>query len=239
MVLKKIGKRFVVPILIAIIVGVVVVFFAPLIMQPENGDFYECSQGNCIHHIRIVDSVGYHYLGWGGQLLWPAGYQVVTERVDFDSPYAAYPCQNAIIYTNSSGTFYICPHRSEISNVVFSLPAPVYKKVPCTSTYGCARPYGYQEIIPPNLLSQQQKQVVIDKVMNLPEVKLNSGWTLDHFIIQPRTDKWIANVQIFLAGIKQLPPSLQCGWYGSADVDLETLEILDISNIPPSSDVKC
>ena len=49
------------------------------------------------------------------------------------------------------------------------------KKVSCTSTFGCARPYGYQEIFPPDLLSEEQKQVVIDKVMNLPEVKLNSG----------------------------------------------------------------
>lgn len=148
----------------------------------------------------------------------------------------ALPCENAVINTNSSGTFYLCPHPTEVSNIVFELPSPVYKKMRC---FGCGVTFGYTEVVPPDLLSPQQKQVVIDKVMDLPETKLNSGWTLDHFIIQPRGDRWIANVQLFVDGIKQLPPSKDCGWYGSADVDLETLEILDLSNIPPSSTVKC
>src|SRR5881396_228171 len=53
------------------------VYFVPVISQPENGDFTICQQYECIHHIRVIDSIGYHYLGWGGQLLWPSGYQVV------------------------------------------------------------------------------------------------------------------------------------------------------------------
>ena len=89
------------------------------------------------------------------------------------------------------------------------------------------------------LLTEQQKQIVIEKIMNLPETELNSGWQLDHFMIQPREDRWFASVQLFLEGIKQLPPSQQCGWYGSAEIDLETLEIVGISNIPPRSEVKC
>lgn len=161
------------------------------------------------------------------------------EKVDIYNPYVAYPCQNVIVNTNSSGTFYTCPHTSEIANVVFSLPAPTYKKVACTSTYGCSRPYNYKDIVPSDLLSEDEKQIVIAKMMNLPEMKLNSGWQLDHFIIQPREDRWIANVQFFIAGIKQLPPSQECGWYGSVDIDLETLEILGVNDIPPRSDVKC
>jgi hypothetical protein len=137
---------------------------------------------------------------------------------------------------NTSGTFYTCPHPSKINNIIFELPSPVYKKMPC---YSCAHAYGYADIVPQNLLSEPQRQIVIDKVMNLPETKLNSGWTLDHFIIQPREDRWIANIQLFLDGIKQLPPSQECGWYGGVDVDLETLEILDVISIPPRSDVKC
>ena len=163
----------------------------------------------------------------------------LPQRVDFDNPVFAYPCQNVIVNKNISGTFYTCPHPSEISNIVLKLPSPVYKQVKCTSTYGCAHPYNYMEIVPPNLLSEEQKQVVIDKVMNLPEVKLNLGWTLDSFIIQPRADTWTANLQLFLAGIKPYPPSQECGWYGQVEVNLETLEILDSANIPPSSDVKC
>lgn len=163
----------------------------------------------------------------------------VQERVDIDNPNVAYPCENAIVKTNGSGTFYTCPHASEINNIVFNLPSPVYKKVACTSTFGCSRPYSYMEEVPSNLLSEEQKQIVVAKIMNLPETQLNSGWQLDHFIIQPRADRWIADVQLFLDGIKQLPPSQQCGWYGSAEIDLETLEILGISNIPPRSELKC
>ena len=163
----------------------------------------------------------------------------MPQKVDLDDPLVAYPCEYVVLNTNGSGTFYTCPHLSEINNIVFDLPSPVYKKVLCTGTYGCAHAYNYVEIVPPNLISEQQKQLVIDKIMNLPETKLNSGWTLADFIIHPRADRWFANVQLFLPGIKQLPPSQECGWYGSAGLDLETLEILDVSNIPPSSDVKC
>jgi len=165
--------------------------------------------------------------------------QSQVQQVNLDNPYVAYPCQNVIINTNGSGTFYTCPHSSPISNIVFELPSPTYKKVLCASTYGCARDYNYMEIIPSNLLTDQQKQIVVDKIMDLPEVKRNSGWKLDHFIIQPYGDRWHANIQLFIDHIKQLPPSQQCGWYGSVEVDLETLEILSVDIIPPRSDVKC
>jgi hypothetical protein len=51
----------------------ITVFLAPTIMLPKNGDFTTCNQGICVHHIRVIDSIGYLYLGWGGQLLWPEG----------------------------------------------------------------------------------------------------------------------------------------------------------------------
>jgi hypothetical protein len=140
---------------------------------------------------------------------------------------------------NATHTFYTCPHASEIGYVAFNLPSPVYKKVRCTGTSGCAYAYTYMEIVPSNLLSEQEKQFVFEKIMNLPETQLNSGWQLDHFVIQPREDKWFASVQLFQDGIKQLPPSQHCRGYGSAEIDLETLEIISITNIPPRSDVKC
>jgi hypothetical protein len=111
--------------------------------------------------------------------------------------------------------------------------------VKCLGPFGCSHTYNYIEIVPPNLLSEEQKKQVLDKVMSLPEVRTNTGWKLDSLTIQPRADRWTGRVQLLIDGIKQLPPSQGCGWYGQVDVDLETLEILYISNIPPTSNVKC
>lgn len=155
---------------------------------------------------------------------------------------AALPCENAIVSVGSIETLYTCPHPPGFrptSPIALHLPPPVYRMVECTSTYGCSHRYNYQEIVPPGLLSDGQKKQVLDKVTSLPQVKMNAGWKLDHFIVQPRADRWTADIQLFIDGIKQLPPSQGCGWYGQVEVDLETLEILDISNIPPRSNVKC
>lgn len=156
---------------------------------------------------------------------------------------AALPCKNVIISDSGyNNTLYTCPHPANFrptSPVVFHLPAPTYKMVECSGTYGCAHRYNYMEIIPPNLLSDEQKKQVIDKVMNLPEVKINAGWRLDSFTIRPSADRWIGNIQLLIDGIKQLPPSQICGWYGQVDVDLETLQVINIDNIPPRSNVLC
>lgn len=155
---------------------------------------------------------------------------------------AALPCENGIISVSSNETLYTCPHPpgfKPASAIVLQLPAPTYRMVECTSTYGCSHSYNYEEIVPPGLLSDGQKKQVLDKVMSLPEVKMNTGWKLDHFIIQPRADKWTADIQLFMEGIKQLPPSQECGWYGQVDLDLETLDVQNTSNIPPRSDVRC
>lgn len=99
--------------------------------------------------------------------------------------------------------------------------------------------YKYEEIVPQNLLTDGQKKQVLDKVVSLPEVKMNAGWRLDSFTIQPSVNSWTGHIQLFIDGIKQLPPSPECGWYGQVDLDLETLDVQNTSNIPPRSDVKC
>jgi hypothetical protein len=177
-------------------------------------------------------------------------YFMSTAASEVQPPYAplqpddaAIPCQNVVISEKGGDTYYTCPHPPNYipsSPIAFNLPAPTYKKVLCAGPFGCSHRYGYQEIVPDNLLSEGQKQQVMDIVMNLPETKQNAGWKLDHFIVQPYDgDKWSANVQLFLTGIKRLPPSQGCGWYGSAEVDLETLKVRNISNIPPISTEKC
>ncbi|AIF84632.1 hypothetical protein NTE_02589 [Candidatus Nitrososphaera evergladensis SR1] len=176
-------------------------------------------------------------------------YFMSTAAPEVQPPYtlqsgdAAIPCQNVVISEKDGDTYYTCPHPPNYtpdSPVAFNLPAPTYKKVLCAGHYGCSHRYGYQEIVPGNLLSEDQKRQVIDIAMNLPETRQNAGWKLDYFIVQPYDgDKWNANVQLFLAGLKQSPPSQGCGWYGSVDVDLETLKIRNISNLPPISTEKC
>lgn len=148
-------------------------------------------------------------------------------------------CPNPEIIDKDNDVLVIClgPNGSRELGI-FKLPPPVYKRVLCTSTYGCSGTYNYIEQIPPDLLTPEQKQMVIDKVMSLPEIKGNPEWKLDHFIIQPRADKWFANIQFVLPNIRPLP-YYPCGWYGSAEVDLQTLEILSADNFIPRSDIKC
>lgn len=169
----------------------------------------------------------------------PTSVNPSTNQVEFDNPSYGYPCLNVIITATSNGTLYTCPPT--VSNVakVFELPAPVYKRVKCVSTYGCSKPYGYEGIIPPNLISPEQKQVIVDRIISLNATKQNHGWKLDRFDIQPVEDKWRGHVQLVLPGIAQIPPSSGCGWHGLVSIDLETLEILNVDGIPPRSNVTC
>lgn len=154
---------------------------------------------------------------------------------------AALPCIDAIIQTNSSGTFYTCQHSNPIPNTVFSLPPPTYKKAPCTSTYGCAYRYGYVEIVPPNLLTQPQRQQVLNTVLDLPHVKeeTSANWTVDRFDIQSMGDKWYGHVTLLLVvkGIKRPADGGGCGWYGTATLNLETLKVVNVNipTLPPTT----
>jgi hypothetical protein len=160
-----------------------------------------------------------------------------VQQVSLDDPVIAYPCEYTIIQTNSSGTFYTCRHPTERANIVFQLPTPAYKQVLCTSTYSCSHSYSYQEIIPSDLLTSEQKRAVIDKVLNLPELKVISGWQIVSFNIQPIQDKWTANVD-FHSKVVQPSSGAEC-WQGDATIDLETLDVIGVEVIPPRADVNC
>lgn len=161
------------------------------------------------------------------------------QQVNLNDPYGSYPCQNVIINTNSNGTFYTCPHLNKIDNIIFDLPPPVYKLVLCTSTYGCSNDYTYIEIVPANLLTTEQKQQILDKVFDLPQVKeINSSgndttWKVGYFLIQPVQDNWYGDVQLVLNGIKRSTDG-GCGLYGSARLNLETLEMVNVDIPSPS-----
>jgi hypothetical protein len=116
--------------------------------------------------------------------------------------------------------------------------------VKCRGPYGCFQRYYYVGVVPQHLLlSEGQKKQLLDRVLlSLPEVNMSGEWKLldDRLTVQPKADRWIGHVQLYLGDTRQLPPSQNCGVYGQIDVDLETLEVLDMSNIiPPLSDVKC
>jgi hypothetical protein len=164
----------------------------------------------------------------------------------YDNPDTAIPCQYIIITERDGDTYYTCPHTPDYrpaSPILFHLPAPMYKKVLCTGTYGCAHRYNYMEIIPSDLLSQEHKQQLIDRVMSLPKVKENPEWRADTIYTHPQADKWIANVDLVLDKIRR-PIGGECGWHGgNITVELETLQILGIDfNLPPDyavRDEKC
>lgn len=136
-------------------------------------------------------------------------------------------CPNNILTQNQTGIFLTCLHQNDISKeTVFDLPQPVYMLNLCTSMHGCMYPYYWQSQIPPNLIPEKQKQQAIDQALALPETK---NWPsepkLDHFLITPSQDRWEANIEFFIAGVKMSQHN-KCEYYDSVTMDLETLEIL-------------
>lgn len=201
--------------------------------------------GSFTYTFEKPGEIGYHGKPWmQGTVVVVSAVPAESMKSDFSKlpPDAAMPCQDVIISERNGEIFYTCPHPQNINPdapIIFHLPSPTYKMQECTSTFGCSHRYLYREIVPPNLLSSEQQKQVIEKVMDLPEVKKNSGWTVDSFIIQPSADRWIGHVQLFIDGIQRLPPSQECGWYGQVDIDLESLNVITIENIPPRSTIAC
>ena len=134
-------------------------------------------------------------------------------------------CPNNTLLQNETGTFLICLHENNNSKK-FDLPAPIYMLNLCTSTHGCIYPYVWEPQIPPNLITEEQKQQAIDKVLTLPETK---NWPsepkLESFVIFQNRDNWEANIQFFIAEVK-MPQHNKCEYYDSIEIDLETLEIV-------------
>lgn len=136
-------------------------------------------------------------------------------------------CPNNTITQNQSGALLTCLNQSDNSKeTIFDLPQPVYTLTLCTSMHGCMYPYYWQSQILQNLIPEKQKQQAIDKALALPETK---NWPsepkLDHFLITPSQDRWEANIEFFIAGVK-MPQHNKCEYYDSVTIDLETLEIL-------------
>ena len=173
---------------------------------------------------------------------------IAGKRIDgfYDYFGGLLPCSNPIETRVDDNMYYTCTQSYNgtraTEQAVINLSYPVYKRVQCTSTYGCGQSYNYVAEVPEDLLSPEQKEMVLQKVLNLPEVKEGGlQWEIDRFIIQPYNGyKWSADIQLFVDGISRLPPSQECRWYGSVNVDLETLQVRGIGNIPPPlSAVKC
>ena len=136
----------------------------------------------------------------------------------------SYICFNHDLSSNSTGVYLTC-HNEEHRNIVYDLPDPVYKREDCKSTYGCASKYVWIPQIPKELISEEYKKQILEKVLNLPETK---NWPakskLDHFNIGTSVDRWEANIQFFVAGFK-LPQHNHCEFYDSVNIDLETMEV--------------
>lgn len=135
-------------------------------------------------------------------------------------------CQNHTLGQNETGTFLTCMHTNNDSKeTVFDLPPPVYMLKLCTSMHGCMYPYTWVPQIQPNLISEEQKQQAIGEALALPQTK---NWPskpqLNQFLIIASSDKWIANIEFFIEGVK-MPQHNKCEYYDSVELDLETLEI--------------
>ncbi|QLH06504.1 hypothetical protein [Nitrosopumilus ureiphilus] len=151
--------------------------------------------------------------------------------VDYDKTdlelFADYFCPNNNLSENDTGVFMTCLHPDNKNGIIFELPSPSYKLELCKGTYGCIAPYVWAPQIPSNLVSEEQEQEVVNKVLQLPEAEdWPSEPELDNFLIMSSEDDWHASVQFFIDGVK-MPQHNKCEYYDSATVDLETLEILN------------
>lgn len=151
--------------------------------------------------------------------------------IDYDKKdlelFASHFCSNNNLLENDMGVFMTCLHPEHKAGILFELPPPRYKLELCRGTYGCIANYVWIPQIPSDLVSEEQKQKIVDMVLQLPETK---NWPskpiLDHFLINSSKDNWRANVQFFIEGVK-MPQHNKCEYYDSVTVDLETLEILN------------
>lgn len=137
-------------------------------------------------------------------------------------------CSNPDITKQGNDVFVICQHpKNSTSNEIFNLPLPTYKRVVCQSMHGCSGLYNYVPQIPADLLSVEQKQESIDKV--LQDTGLKDKYPdiqLDHFIMLANNDRWSADVQFVIPHI--MNGYNHCGWYTSTQIDLQTFEVSPI-----------
>lgn len=164
-----------------------------------------------------------------------------------DSSGGYFPCSDPIETIRENGDrFYTCTHPAgyDYSGNVFRLPSPTYKQTVCMGPYGCSQNYHYIAQIPDDLLSPDQRQQVIDKVIaDLPQRSITIGnttlnWKLDQFIIDAFGDKYKASVILVLPIIRSL--NGDCGVYAGVQVDLETLDIpINDNGILPESPQRC
>lgn len=152
--------------------------------------------------------------------------------VDYDKKdlelFADYFCPNNSLVENEIGVFMTClHHENKERKTVFELPPPRYKLELCRGTYGCIASYVWIPQVPSNLVSEKQRQEVVNKVLQLPQTeRWPSEPKLDHFLVMPSEDDWHADIQFFIYGVK-MPQHNKCEYYDSATVNLETLEVLN------------
>jgi hypothetical protein len=141
-------------------------------------------------------------------------------------------CSNPEYVTNGSSIFLICHHPVNSTDNVFNLPDPQYKFTGCGQ---CANGIAYVSQARANLLSDIQKQLV-DKALQVTNLKMKyPDIQLDQFLIQPRADHWIADVQFVIPHI--MNGYGHCGWYTGAVVDLNNLQV--VPNGVPIGSQRC
>ncbi len=146
-------------------------------------------------------------------------------------------CQNPEIITENGNILVICHHPTNSTEMDTSnLPSPVYKRTRCVSTHGCFEPYSYIPQIPDDLLTPQQKQDVINKVLQVTRLKEKyPEIEFDSIHIEPTGDRWFANIQFVIPHI--MNGSGHCGWYTSNQIDLQIGDVYP--NQVPIGNKKC
>jgi hypothetical protein len=141
-----------------------------------------------------------------------------SSSLDYDMQQINSICQNPQINGDGENVTVTCPHPTNYTNEQNALPLPTYKRTICSSTYGCSGHYIYMPQIPSDLLTESQKQQVIDQVLNFTDLKQKYPTIrVGAFQIKSHADQWFAEINFLIPN---------CNWYPSSTVNLNTMQIV-------------
>src|SRR5574337_762413 len=103
----------------------------------------------------------------------------------------------------------------------FNLPHPTYVMKHCPGIYGCQHIFWYEETVPPDLLSEKQKEMVENMTLVASGINNDSRWSLDRFLVFASGNQWFSDVHLFINN-----GTANCGRYVQSEINLEDLEIM-------------
>ena len=196
---------------------------APPLKQTEAGVFprnVECGYGL---HLLTRDGGAFCVKQSSMPRLVSMGWQDVKT---YDTQHNFAWCQNYTSYISDKKVILSC---GGAPSGPFNLPPPTYVMKHCPGPYGCLNSFWYEEVIPQTLLSEPQKERVVNMTLANFGLASNAGWSLDRFLPFASGNQWFADVQIFVSN-----GTANCGRYVQSEINLQNFEVLSSFSTDPA-----